>query len=198
MNILLQIWGGGFYLLSKILLSRAQGKSDSQSLKIAGWAFYLLGVPAWFILLASRQDWIAATIEAGGVPSMLLGLFLAIKGLKTAPGKLDQLAMAFAYLMLIIGVGYSIFEYSGIRTLSQILELGVMVGFLSGTYLIAKENRKGWLFFMMMNISMALLMLMRGNTILVAQQLISLYFVANGYRRASISPVTRAASDGKN
>lgn len=187
MNILLQIWGGGFYLLSKILLSRAQGEADNKSLKIGGWAFYLLGVPAWFILLATKHDWIAATIEVGGVPSMLLGLFLAIKGIKFAPRRLDGITMGFAYVMLFIGIAYSLIEHNGIRTLSQILEMGVMVGFLSGTYLIAKENHSGWLFFMMMNISMALLMLMRSNTILVAQQMISLYFVWQGYRRSSLS-----------
>lgn len=186
MNILLQIWGGGFYLLSKILLSRAQGEADNKSLKIGGWAFYLLGVPAWFILLATKHDWIAATIEVGGVPSMLLGLFLAIKGIKLASQRLDRIAMGFAYVMLFIGITYSLIEHNGIRTLSQILEMGVMVGFLSGTYLIAKENRSGWLFFMMMNISMALLMFMRSNTILVAQQMISLYFVWQGYRRSSL------------
>ena len=186
MNIVLQIWGGGFYLLSKILLSRAQGKADNKSLKIGGWVFYLLGVPAWFILLATRQDWMAATIEVGGIPSMLLGLFIAVKGLKTVPTKLDRIAMGFSYVMLFIGVGYSIHEYNGIRTLSQILEIGVIVGFLSGTYLLAKENRSGWLFFMVMNISMALLMLMRGNLILTAQQIVSLYFIWQGYRRSSI------------
>lgn len=187
MNIFLQLWGGGFYLLNKILLSRVQGKNDNKSLRIGAWVFYLLGVPPWVILLATKQDWIAATIEVGGIPSMLLGLFLAITGKGNRPKNLDRLAMGFAYMMLTIGITYSVVEHEGIRTLSQILEIGVMAGFLGGTYLLAHDNRSGWIFFMIMNISMALLMLMRNNYILAAQQMISLYFVVNGYMRASVA-----------
>lgn len=186
MDILLQMWGGGFYLLNKILLSTAQGRADSKRLRIAGWTFYVLGVPPWVILLAAKHDWIAAMIEVGGVPSMLLGLFMAIKGLEAIPKRLDRLSMGFAYAMLVLGVVYSVVDHNGIRNLSQILEMAVMAGFLGGTYLLAKGNRSGWLLFMVMNIGMGLLMLMRTNYILAAQQMVSLCFVLSGYVRSSV------------
>ena len=77
MDIILQVWGGGFYLLNKIFFALAEGKSENtkRQLKIAGWTIYILGVPAWVIILISKHDWIAASIETGGVPSMLFGLF---------------------------------------------------------------------------------------------------------------------------
>ena len=77
MDIFLQIWGGGCYLLNKILLSRAEGKDESTKLRIWGWFVYLVGLPAWVIILVLKNDWIAATIEAGGAPAMLLGLMVS-------------------------------------------------------------------------------------------------------------------------
>ena len=48
MDIILQAWGGGFYLLNKIFLALAEGKNENtkRQLKIAGWIIYILGVPA--------------------------------------------------------------------------------------------------------------------------------------------------------
>ena len=80
MDLLLQIWGGSCYLSNKILFSVAESQSESikRKLKIFGWLTYLLGVPAWVIILVSHNDWIAASIEAGGIPAMLLGLYNTI------------------------------------------------------------------------------------------------------------------------
>ena len=77
MDIILQSWGGGFYLLNKIFFALAEGKNHKtkRRLKIAGWTIYLIGVPAWVVILVGKHDWIAASIEAGGVPSMLFGLY---------------------------------------------------------------------------------------------------------------------------
>jgi len=187
MNLILQIWGGAAYLLNKILLSTAEGKPNNQRIKIWGWALYLIGVPAWVIILVSDGDWIAATIEVGGVPSMLLGLVVAARNLDSPPKQLDRISMIFAYVLLAVGTIYSMIDYGGIRQLSQVLEIGVMAGFLGGTYLLAKMNRAGWLLFMVMNISMGLLMLLRGNYILALQQLVSLLFVLSGYIRSTRS-----------
>jgi hypothetical protein len=90
MELLLQIWGGGCYLLNKIFLSRSEGKLDGRTVRIWGWAVYLLGLPAWVIILVMKRDWMAATIEAGGAPAMLLGLMAAMKGLERAPQAADE------------------------------------------------------------------------------------------------------------
>ena len=81
MSFFLQVWGGSFYLSNKILLAIAEGrpKKSKRLFKLVGWLIYILGVPAWVIILISQQNWIAASIEVGGVPSMLLGLYNVYK-----------------------------------------------------------------------------------------------------------------------
>ncbi len=184
MDIALQIWGGSFYLINKILFALAEGKDQKlkRNLKLNGWVIYILGVPAWVILLLSEQNWIAASVEAGGVPSMFLGLYTVYQNSNSAHKLFDKAASFFTYGSIALGVGYSLFEYGGITSFSQILEMGVMLGFLLGSYLLAKNNGTGWLFFMMMNGSMATLMLIQHKPLLAVQQIISLSFVIYGFR----------------
>ncbi len=117
MSISLQIWGGSCYLLNKILLSIGEGRADSTTLKIWGWALYLIGLPAWVIILVSERSWIAATIEAGGAPSMVLGLLLAVRGKEAGrpPKALDRFSMIFAYVLLTVGVPYSLLTTAASR-----------------------------------------------------------------------------------
>jgi hypothetical protein len=186
MDLILQIWGGSFYLANKVLFSFAEGRkgSSKRTLKIAGWMIYLLGVPAWVIVLIGKHNWIAASIEAGGVPAMLFGLFNAFKNTESINKKFDAFASLCSYSFLIFGIFYSLYDYGGIASISQLLEMGVMVGFLTGSYLLAKSNPIGWLFFMLMNVSMASLMLLQHKPILTAQQLVSLSFVIYGFTMA--------------
>jgi len=48
MDLVLQIWGGLFYLTNKICFALAEGKekNSKRRLKIFGWIIYILGVPA--------------------------------------------------------------------------------------------------------------------------------------------------------
>ena len=183
MDIMLQTWGGGFYLFNKIFLALAEGKEQKtkRQLKIAGWLIYIFGVPAWVIILVGKHDWIAAAIEAGGVPSMLFGLFTVYQNADLPNKIFDSIASLFTYGFLIIGVFYSLYDYGGITSGSQLLEIGVMVGFLIGSYLLAKNHLYGWVFFMLMNGSMASLMLLQHKPLLTVQQLMSLCFVIYGF-----------------
>ena len=183
MDIILQAWGGCFYLLNKIFFALAEGKKQKtkRKLKILGWFVYILGVPAWVIILISKHDWIAASIEAGGLPSMLFGLFTAYQNADSPNKYFDLAASLFTYGFLIIGVCYSLYDYGGITAASQVLEIGVMIGFLSGSYLLATSNLYGWVFFMLMNGSMAALMIIQHKPLLTIQQLISLCFVIYGF-----------------
>lgn len=193
MDIVLQAWGGGFYLLNKIFLAIAEGKKKKRKrqLKLAGWAIYILGVPAWVIILISKHDWIAASIEAGGVPSMLLGLVTVYKGSEYPNKYFDLIVSSFTYVFLIFGVCYSVYDYGGLASVSQLLEIGVMIGFLIGSYLLAKGNLFGWLFFMLMNGSMATLMLIQSKPLLSAQQIVSLCFVVYGFLVAAKPILTK-------
>jgi hypothetical protein len=183
MDIVLQLWGGGFYLLNKLFFALAEGKSAEwkRRLRIIGWTVYLLGVPAWVIILAGKHDWIAASVEAGGVPAMLFGLYSVCRVSETPNRRFDLFAIFFTYTALLFGVGFSLYDYGGLTTGTQLLEIGVMIGFLLGSYLLAKQNMYGWVFFMLMNVSMAALMLIQQKPILSAQQIVSLSFVIYGF-----------------
>jgi len=183
MDLLLQFWGGGFYLLNKIFFALAEGKTAAtkRQLRISGWVVYLLGVPAWVIILTLKHDWIAASIEAGGVPAMLLGLVNACHKTDSPSKTLDYLASLFTFAALVFGISYSLYDFGGITSGSQLLEICVMIGFLLGSYLLAKKNACGWLFFMLMNASMASLMSAQHKPLLALQQLVSLGFVIYGF-----------------
>lgn len=183
MDIILQAWGGGFYLLNKIFFALAEGQQQQKKrrLKIVGWTIYLLGVPAWVIILVSKHNWIAASIEAGGVPSMLFGLYTVYRNADRPNRIFDKTAFLSTYGFLVMGVGYSVYDYGGVTSFSQLLEMGVMIGFLIGSYLLAKSNLYGWMFFMLMNGSMGALMLIQHKPLLAVQQMISLWFVIYGF-----------------
>ncbi|WP_300675302.1 hypothetical protein [Desulfoluna sp.] len=187
MDIVLQVWGGLFYLINKICFSLAEGSDEQRKkqLKIWGWVIYILGVPAWVTILILKHNWIAASIEAGGVPSMLFGLFCVYKNNKKINPMFDFVATVCTYSFMIFGVSYSLYDYHGIHSLSQLLEIGVMIGFLLGSYYLAKNKSIGWLFFMLMNASMGTLMIVQDKPILALQQVVSLCFVVYGFLSAT-------------
>ena len=183
MDLVLQAWGGGFYLCNKIFFALAEGKAPraKRRFRIWGWTVYILGVPAWVIILVGKHDWIAASIEAGGIPAMSFGLFNVYRN-TAIPNKVFDFIASFAtYLFLTLGVCYSLYDYGGITSISQLLELGVTFGFLIGSYLLAKNRLLGWPFFMLMNGSMGALMLIQHKPLLAVQQLVSLSFVVYGF-----------------
>ncbi|GHV33784.1 hypothetical protein AGMMS4952_26050 [Spirochaetia bacterium] len=55
------------------------------------------------------------------------------------------LAEICTYLMIVIGVSYSLYPFGGITAFSQVLEIGVTIGFLLGSFLLAKRRPSGWL-----------------------------------------------------
>jgi hypothetical protein len=187
MDLFLQCWGGAFYLGNKIFFSVAERKNEPKrrQLRISGWIVYLLGVPAWVIILILKSNWIAASIEAGAVPSLLFGLYNVVRNSREPNRLFDRIASFFTYFFIALGTGYSIYEYRGITSVSQYLEIGTMVGFLMGSYLLAKNRIAGWPFFILMNISMGTLMLIQAKPILAVQQGISLCFVVYGFVTAS-------------
>lgn len=183
MDFILQFWGGGFYLLNKIFFALAEDKKPvrRRMMKILGWIFYILGVPAWVIILISKDSWIAASVEIGALPSMLLGLHNVYYPNTPTHKLLDMFAKYTTYFAIALGVFYSVYTHRGINSLSQLLEICMTVGFLVGSYLLAKHNHYGWLFFMLMNVSMASLMFMQDKPLLMVQQLISLGFTIYGF-----------------
>jgi len=181
MEIFLQLWGGIGYFLAKVLIVRAEFLKNDRNLRLIGWTAYLLGLPAWVILLVSRQNWIASAIETAGVPAIILGIVMTWKQSNNPNKYIDWSIRVFTCIMILLGVTYSIYTFNGIRTFSQILEILIIFGYLVSNYLLAKRNPFAWLMFMVGLISMAILMYIQDKPILCVQQLISLIPVTIGF-----------------
>ena len=181
MELFLQYWGGVQYLLSKILIVRAEFLKNDRNVRLAGWIAYLLGLPAWVILLASKQNWIAAASETAGIPSALFGIVLTWKQ-STKPNKyIDWAIRIFTGVMIVLGVIFSVYTFKGIRTFSQVLEIIIICGFLASNYLLAKRNPFAWLVFMVVIICMGTLQLIQNKPILFIQQILSFITVTIGF-----------------
>lgn len=174
--IFLQIWGGSFYLLNKICFSQVERSTNTikkHRWQIRCWIIYLLGLPAWVIVFIIEHNWIAAAVESGGAPAMLMGLVMALKGKGSESKWLDYIARG----SILAGLTMSIVEFGGIKTSTQFLELGIAAGFLMGTYLLAKDNIQGYFWLMLGNVACSALMGVQGYYLLMTQQLVSLIFV---------------------
>ena len=184
MSELMQWLGGGGYLLNKIFLSFSEHALihkkfwQARSWRIASWAVYLIGLPPWVIIFISKRNWIAASVETSGAPAMLLGLVIACKGMnKKPPAWLDHLAV----VCIPLGFAYSLYDFGGLNTLNQWLEIGLVLGFLVGTYLLAKHHPSGYLWYVLMHISCGWLMWIQHYSWLFGQQMISLIFIGDAY-----------------
>jgi len=180
-HLTLQIVGGTLYLLNKIflnLMERRRGDVEQFWLwrKLA-WAVYLLGLPPIVWIFFLERDWIFGTIELGGVPAMLCGLIAAFNR-KGAPSWLDRLAL----VAIPVGLGLSVWDFGGITTSTQLLEIAGSAGFLIGTYLLAKDRQSGYYWFMLMNVATGILLGLQGYYLFVPQQIISIILIADAYR----------------
>jgi len=187
MDIILQLWGGVFYLGNKAMfaLSEREIAEKKRTFKMLAWSAYIIGVPAWIIILTGKHNWIAASVEAGGIPAMILGLYNTYYYHQKPNRLFNNIVSFFTYASLTFGLVFSLHHHGGLISLSQVFEIGVMIGFLMGGFLMANNNSRGWLFFMLMNLSMAALMLLQGKYILMVQQLLSLCFVLYGFKKST-------------
>ena len=183
MDIALQLIGAVSYLLNKIFLATAEGNSNKKW-RVLGWLVYLIGAPAWIVIMLKQRNWMAAAIQIGGIPTMVLGLYVSIRGYNQNIYVLNKITRKLIYILTGVGAVHSIHYFGGITAITQVLEIIVIVGFLSGSYLLAKKNKTGWIWFAVMNAGMSILMLIQDKYILAGQQIISLGVVIVGIIRA--------------
>lgn len=173
-DLFLQVWGGLFYFLNKLFFSLAE---RSLNIKIQykwmgfAWGVYLAGLPAWVIIFLSEHNWIAAAVKSSGVPAMLMGLYTSVKNNKSDGTHvlLDRISK----LMIVAGGGLSLYDFGGITTFNQILELGIAFGFIFGTYFLAVLKPYGYLWFFIGNLCAGHLMMSQGYYLLMFQQFLS-------------------------
>src|SRR3989344_2452616 len=77
----MQLLGGVFYTLNKIFFSRKERTHGERARqwRIWAWVVYIIGLPPWLVILSYEKNWMVTFVEAGGLPSMLLGLALAFR-----------------------------------------------------------------------------------------------------------------------
>jgi hypothetical protein len=181
MEIFLQWWGGIGYLLSKIFIVRSEFLENGKNSRLIGWFAYLVGMPAWIILLLSKQSWIASAVEIAGIPSVILGIVLTWKQNNNPNKYIDGSIRVFIALVILLGVVSSIYTFGGIRTFSQVLEILIIFGILLSNYLLARKNPFGWLTFTLGLTSTSILMYIQNKMVLCVQQLVSLIPVIIGF-----------------
>ncbi|MDO8574296.1 MAG: hypothetical protein Q7R86_01600 [bacterium] len=181
--IVMQLWGGIFYLLNKVFFSwaeRAPSVEKKRSWRIWSWVVYIIGLPPWIILLIPRENWMVVAVEIGGAPAMFLGLVLAIHGVQKNT-KWTKRLDNFARFSAVAGLGISLWDIGFFTRFTQVLELGTSVGYLFGTILLAKQRSSGYFWFMLMNASTAWLTWELGFEWLALQQVISLGFIIDAW-----------------
>lgn len=180
----LQWFAGGMYLLNKVFFSfsehaeRREKHLVAERWTIAAWSVYLAGLIPWVVIFIRWHNWIAAFLEASGAPSMVLGLWLAVKRQdRKKPRWLDYLAFVAATT----GVVCSVYDFGGLNTLRQWLEIVLTLGFLVGTYQLAHKRAGGYLWYVLMHVSCGLLFYVQHSPWLVVQQVVSLMFIVDAY-----------------
>jgi len=196
-DLILQIWGGTGYLLAKILLATAEGINNGRKLRIIGWFSYLIGIPAWVIILTSNDNWVVAAIDIGSIPSMILGIVIAWKQNIQVSKTVDRFVRFFTFFMILLGTIYSIYCFHGITAFSQIIEILITFCFLFGTYLLAKNNPAGWLLYSLMCICVVILMVLQNKPLLALLQVVSLFVVVIAYIKAIKRIMARRVSGAK-
>lgn len=181
MSALMQILGGIFYLLNKIFFSFAEHSEKKNQIfskwRIWSWVVYLVGLPAWLVIFVWERNWIAFALEAGGSPAMILGLIIAIRGKGNEP----KLLHCVAIISIVIGLGYSLYDFGGLTSINQVAEIAMTTGFLIGTYQLAQKKLSGYLWYMIMHIACVWLMYLDDYPWLIAQQIVSLIFIVDAY-----------------
>lgn len=183
LTLFLQITGGLCYFSNKVFFATAERASSDQykqRWRTAAWIVYLLGVTPWVTIFITERNWIAAAVESGGVPAMLMGLINVIR--KEQNSTLSRLLDIIAKVMIVAGLGISLYDFGGITTVNQIIELGIAAGFLFGTYFMAKLSSAGYIWLLVGNTTAALLMMRQEYYILMAQQLLSMIPVSDALR----------------
>lgn len=179
---LLQIFAGGFYFLNKVflLLVYLVPNKRIKTTNILASIVYPFGLPFWIIIFYLEKDFIALSLELGGLFSMILSIRTSTKGKDNKTVLYEKICLYITFFFLVFGTFSSLYTHSGITSFTQVLEIFIVVGFLVGTYKMARQSSEVYYWFSFMNLSCATLMLIQENPILFGFQICSLICMVTG------------------
>lgn len=179
----LAVVGGGLYLTNKALLNVMERRRRLTSAEPFwfwrrwAWSIYLMGLPPIVAVFLTKDNWVFAAIEVGGVPAMLCGLVTAMKR-RDPPRWLHWIANCG----LLIGICLSLGNLGLSRPVTQGLETLGGIGFLVGTIMLAKDKEKGYWWFLLMGVATGTLFYVQGDYVLAAMQAVSICVVLDSQR----------------
>jgi hypothetical protein len=176
--------GALFYLFNKIffLMREIAGLRGNAVLvrrfKILAWSSGLIGIPFVTYMLLHSRDWIFGWLELGSTPSMALGLGLALsQKTRTVPKWADQIV----YLAIVVGIAWSAYDLGTLLSINQGLELTAVVTFFVGSYQLAKDDRNGYLFYVLMFAVTGTLLYRQQHYLFTVQQIVSAIIILTAY-----------------
>lgn len=181
---MVEAFAASLYLLNKIffLLRELAGMRGDESAvrkwKIAAWTSGLAGLPFVTWILLSEHDWIFGLFEQGVAPSMVLGLVVAIRRIEqVVPRWVDRIV----YAAICAGVAASYFDLGGLASINQGLELTAVGTFHPGSYLLAKDKRSGYLWYVVMFAAAGTLLVRQEHYMFALQQAASAFIIMSAY-----------------
>ena len=177
-----------FYSLNKVffLMREIAGRREDHEMvrrwKVYAWGSGLIGLPFVAYILLHERDWIFGLLEVGVAPSMLIGIVRAhARSEMPMPAWVDRVADSAIGL----GIGYSMRDLGGLLSFTQVLELIAVASFQLGSYrLSAHDDRRGYLWYLLMFAAAGLLLFMQEHYFFAVQQIGSAIVIWLAYRLA--------------
>ncbi len=164
----LQVFGGGFYLLSKVFLSLA---GESLLLRRIGWSVYIAGVPFWMMLLWIKSDYIVLGLEFGGGLILVYALIKTFQKEVKGTTKLDIAANGLCVILFFVALYYTL----GTKGFGfhPFLEVVIAFSFAISIMMLAKKDDRGWYVMLLLHVATGTLMYRQDVWLLAIQQAIS-------------------------
>lgn len=176
MEALLLITGGSLYLSSKTFLFSGELSKDemkSKESRLLSWIFCLTASMPIFFWFLNHGNYIASLIILAS------GFVAAIHILMTAMNWKESAKKTTIATCIIVATSlpFSLHEFQGITTQTQMIEIAMAVGFLFGTYLLGIRDVRGHLGIAVMDVSSGALFFIQGYNLMAFQQAISVCLV---------------------
>lgn len=177
--VAIEIIGATVYLANKfcfLLKEYHETYGSAEKARVyhkASWYTVAMGLPFVTAVLISEKDWIFGLFELAVLPAIVVALMRARSGGLTEP----SWTMTLIYISSVCGALISRYDLGTITSLHQLLEIASVSTFLIGTHLLAREQRIGYMFYILMHLAAGSLLFLQHHFWFAAQQVASIVAV---------------------